>query len=218
MSEKAKKIITLIEGILILPALGLIMTDAIFDIIYGGMGPKFVTAILLIVMCGASLLIALSSFGFFRKENSKFLQGGYTYIFNSIGVALVIAGIMSAIDAPSDQAPLIYAFSALIIIYFTVFGFFEGRKSLRAFAPFTMLILIVCFIIYVMLNPTIYNFVGFALLIICVILNLIKSLPKINHHDKNGEGGKGFNSHPLDSLDEPKDPLEIIASNVKDRD
>ena len=61
MSEKAKKIITLIEGILLLPALGLIMTDAIMDIIYVGMGPTLVTSILIIIMSGGSLLMAFSS-------------------------------------------------------------------------------------------------------------------------------------------------------------
>lgn len=216
MSEKAKKIITLIEGILILPALGLIMTDAIMDIIYFGMGPTLVTSILFIIMSGCSLLMAFSSFGFFKKENSKFLQSGYTYIFNSIGVALVIAGIMSSIYAPSSKVPLIYAFIALIIIYFVVFSFFEGRKILRPFAPFTMIILIVCFGIYVFLNPLIYNIFGFGLLSLCVILNMIKSFSKINHKNKDDSNSSSTNT--LDNLDRPKDPLEIIASNVEDRD
>lgn len=216
MSEKAKKIITLIEGILILPAFGLIMADAIMDIIYFGMGPKFVTAILLIIMSGCSLLMAFSSFVFFKKENSKFLQSGYTYIFNSIGVALVIAGIMSSIDAPSSKAPLIYAFSALIIIYFAFFGFFEGRKLFRPFAPFTMIILVVCFAIYVFLNPSLYNLFGFGLLSLCIILNMIKSFPKINH--KNKDDNNNSSSNTLNNLNRTKDPLEIIASNVEDRD
>lgn len=216
MSEKAKKIITLIEGILILPALGLIMANAIMDIIYFGMGPTLVTSILFIIMSGCSLLMAFSSFAFFKKENSKFLQSGYTYIFNSIGVALVIAGIMSSIDTLSSKAPLIYAFIALIIIYFVVFSFFEGRKILRPFASFTMIILIVCFGIYVFLNPSIYNIFGFGLLSLCVILNMIKSFPKINRKNKDDSNSSSTNT--LDNLDRPKDPLEIIASNVEDRD
>lgn len=178
MFERIKKILVLIEGILLIPGLVFILLSNIFEIVENGSeGVSFFSAILLIVMVGLSLIMALGTFSFYKKNNAEFLQPGYDYIFNSIVVALTPTGIVYAIKSSDAyfqtnniDVSFIYALIVLSSVYLSAYAFVSRRKTLSQLHFIPFLILLADFGIYLYIVRQMWSIIGFSIVAVCILI------------------------------------------------
>ncbi len=180
MHEKTKKIIVTIEGIFVLVGAALLLTYAIMNLAtFGSDHHNYVPSIMMIIMCGISLLITVAMFAQFKKNNADKIQSTYDYVFNSICIVFLISGMMYSFNSniqSSYSRTLIFAIPILVIIYLSLYGICSKLKKFKFLKIIPYILLISLFGIFMYINKSLFNFLGSSIFIISVILAIINSL------------------------------------------
>lgn len=113
-----KKTWFIIEAIISIIGLGFILASSIIQVATFGMnGFPFIGAIVFIVMASSSLLAALAALMMLKKEGKKLVGASLDIVYNSLGVALIIASVFLSIDSNNT---LMYALCGMTIVFFSV--------------------------------------------------------------------------------------------------
>ena len=217
-----KKTWFIIEAIISIIGLGFILASSIIQVATFGMnGFPFIGAIMFIVMASSSLLAALAALMMLKKEGKKLVGASLDIVYNSLGVALIIASVFLSIDSNNT---LMYALCGMTVIFFSVYGFLEKNKKLRPFAPFSYILLIACFILYIFLDYDLYSLIGFIIIIFAMIIHMIKAIFnfKKNKNDNDDINAKEKNTTELkeellpDSVQDDH-PLDQIADKIDNK-
>lgn len=179
--ERIKKALTLAEGIVLLLGVGCVLTHAILNLVLRPGDAYLVSSILLIVMCGISLIMTIATFPFFKTKDIDFIQPGYDYCYNSLALAMIPSGVLFLInsDEPSLAGIDSFAFYALIVmatIALNSYGLIGKRRmsTLLRWIPF--LCLFAAFCCYLFINPVLFAILGFSLVLLAALLAAIATL------------------------------------------
>ena len=182
MNERVRKSLIIVEGILCIPALAFIITSTSMDVAAHGIeGVGSVPALITLILTAMSMLIALAIYSFYKKSDSKFIQSGYDYIFNSLAVTILLSGIFYAIELNQEGATIdpaySYAMMAIVDIYLVVYQRLNHRKNLYQYRGICFALLVVSFGLYLHLDGwQLWNIIGFGLMTGCVAIASILAI------------------------------------------
>lgn len=183
MKEKIKKILTLIEALLILVSIAFFYVFFITTLIKeGSENVNFLPAIIYLTFGGMSILICLSMFQFYKKHDSDFLQSGYDYIFNCIAISQLISCSFYYININDsyfirieNDPNYILSIIVLLVGYIVLYGIFFKYKFFKLFRFVPYLALIICIVLFININLDPYLISSCVLMMICILIAIIKS-------------------------------------------
>lgn len=182
LTEKVKKAISLAEGLVCASGLGFIIAGTSVNIAAHGIDSiGSVSDILTLIFAALSMTIALPIFSLFKKNDSRLIQTGYDYIFNSLAVALSLSGIFYAVQLNKPDATLdpifSYAMMAVATIYLIFYQRFNHYKALYKYRGMVFLPLIAGFGLFLHIGGwQLWSTIGFGLITLSMILAAILAI------------------------------------------